>query len=349
MNMMAITPQDTNDVQVRYQDNFPRYVLGVSRYLQTSVMNTLHQSGYSDLRVGFEPYIALIGGVSIRLSDIAAVLGVTRQAANQTANQIEKAGYIKRLPDPQDGRAKQLVLTKQGQKLRDDGARVVAELQQEMADIVGLAAMENLIEIVDRLCSSLTLRTTAPAFLAKMNTQLAGRLPRLGDYIESRLMTLTKAKGHDGLKRSFSQFFLMIGPNGGRIQHIAEMQGVSKQAVGVIANELEDLGYLWRDADPEDARQVLPKYTDKGFNLLRDSIVSIELLEKELTGHIDDSDMIVLRDTMHSLYHTLHLEEDIFKNTGPIDIRAYAQQLKTQLGQEGAQFLGRLLLSSDDI
>ena len=37
---------------------------------------------------------------------------------------------------------------------------------------------------------------------------------------------------------------------------MAAIQDVSKQAISAIATELEVLGYLRREADPEDARQT---------------------------------------------------------------------------------------------
>ena len=44
-----------------YRDNFSRHLIGVSRYMQTRMMNTLQQEcGHRDLRLGFAPYITLI-------------------------------------------------------------------------------------------------------------------------------------------------------------------------------------------------------------------------------------------------------------------------------------------------
>ena len=71
---------------------------------------------------------------------------------------------------------------------------------------------------------------------------LAGLLPRFSDFLKHRLMALTAAKGHPDLKLSFAQVLSAIGPQGGRIQQMAELQGVTKQAISAIAVELEDLG-----------------------------------------------------------------------------------------------------------
>ena len=73
--------------------NFARHVLGLARYLQSQTMHTLCENyGHQNLRLNFEPYIALVGDHGVRLSDIAETLAVSRQSANQTANIIEAAG-----------------------------------------------------------------------------------------------------------------------------------------------------------------------------------------------------------------------------------------------------------------
>ena len=89
-------------------------------------------------------------------------------------------------------------------------------------------------------------------------------LPRLSDYSLQRLMELTRDKGHPGLKLSFGQVLTMIGPSGGRIQQMASIHDVSKQAISAIATELELLGYLRRETDPQDARQLGASFYQPG-------------------------------------------------------------------------------------
>lgn len=57
--------------------------------------------------------ITLVGG-GRRASDLADMLGVTRQAVAQVVDMLERAGYVERLPDPGDGRAKLICLTGRG-------------------------------------------------------------------------------------------------------------------------------------------------------------------------------------------------------------------------------------------
>ncbi len=329
----------------RYRHNFSRHLLGVARYLQTSMMHTLQeQCGHEHLRLGFSPYITLIGEGDKRLTDLAEILGISRQACNQAVKQVKAAGYIERTVDPADGRAKQLTLSPRGRKLRRDGVRIVAQLDQQFADIVGESQIADASRSLWKIYQSLSLGFTAQGNLPAGNTVMGGLLPRLSDYILQRLMELTHARGHPGLKLCFGQVLTLIGPNGGRIHQIAATQDVSKQAISVIATELEQLGYLQRHADPQDARQIVLQFTARGETLIADSVAGVEELEQEFAAIIGRAALKRLNSTMQDLYRGLLLEQDIFEHRATADISLLARQLQQQLGVRGSQALARLLL-----
>jgi DNA-binding MarR family transcriptional regulator len=341
------TNDNIDDIQLRYRDNFARHLMGVSLYLQSETMRTLiEECGHRGLRINFEPYITIIGERGARLSDIAERLKISRQAANQTANTIEAAGYIARQPDPEDGRAKLLVATERGHALRLDGAREAAKLQRQMQKIVGSGAISRAIDTLSRLNERLGLALPPPGDTGYVReAALGGLLPRLSDYTSQRLMMLTAAKGHPDLKLSFAQVLTTIGPDGGRIQQMAELHGVTKQAISAIATELEDLGYIHRVPDPADARQVLLHFTGSGRHLIADSVASVDTLEMEFEDLAGKRAIAGLANTLKALYNALHLEQDVFGKSGPLDIRALAGQLRAQLGEQGARTLAEILLT----
>jgi DNA-binding MarR family transcriptional regulator len=158
-------------------------------------------------------------------------------------------------------------------------------------------------------------------------------------------MELTRAKGHPGLKLCFGQVLTLIGPAGGRIQQIAATQDVSKQAISVIATELEALGYLQRQPDPMDARQIVLQFTERGKQLIADSVASVEQLEAEFAEIVGKTALKRMNSTLHELYRGLRLEQEIFESMDTADINLLAQQLQQQLGNRGSQELARLLLA----
>lgn len=345
MNTVALPNEPALLHRRKYRDNFARHCLGVSLYLQSEVMNVLTlKHGHSQLRINFEPYISLAGQKGARLSDIADALGISRQAANQVANQIETAGYLQRTPDPMDGRAKLLTTTPRANAMLRQGSREAVKLQARFADVVGERKLARVTATIFRLNRELGLLY---AFDENVTHVLAGVLPRLADYISQRLQHLTMSKGHPGLKRSFGAVLTAIGPHGGRIQQMANTRDVSKQAISAIASELENLGYIERSPDPDDARQVVLNFTAAGRQLIADSVASVGELERELAQLVGEKAFAEVTGTMSRLYRSLHLEEDVFGHADGNDIRVIARQLSRQLGDEGARALARLILSGE--
>src|SRR5690625_1814054 len=82
-------------------------------------------------------------------------------------------------------------------------------------------------------------------------------LPLLNEYLYGSLVASLSEKGFRGLRPSFSQVLGLIVLDQGRIQYIAAVTGVTKQAIATIANELARLGYITKDADPHDKRQII--------------------------------------------------------------------------------------------
>lgn len=332
-----------------YKSNFPRHLLGVSRQMQSETMQCLSKGyGHQQLRLGFEPYLSLVSEAGIRITELAEVLGLSKQACNQTANQIEKAGYIRRQADPLDGRAKRIVLTPRGRQLKLDGLKASADVQagysaltdeRELGALIGpLIALDEALGLSSCVVASESLGEGDDVAL------FAGLLPRLADYITRRLMVLTMGKGHPDLKQSFGQVLTLIGPSGGRINHMAAIQKVSKQAISATVAELDDLGYVSRCPDPADARQVVIHFTPRGQDLIADSVQSVEELESEFQSVIGESSLEYFKRVFLRLYQGLSLEAEVFSNLESADIPALAHQLRQQLGDDGVKALVAQLL-----
>ncbi len=73
----------------------------------------------------------------LRLTELAERAHTTKQAMRYTINQLEAAGYVERVPDPTDGRAKIIRLTERGWKLRRLGDEIIASLEEDCARQLG--------------------------------------------------------------------------------------------------------------------------------------------------------------------------------------------------------------------
>ncbi len=90
----------------------------------------------------------------LRLTELAERSHTTKQAMRYTVNQLEAAGYVERVADPTDGRAKIIRLTDRGLEARRVADEIINDLERECAHRLGEQRMrqfEDLIKDVRRV------------------------------------------------------------------------------------------------------------------------------------------------------------------------------------------------------
>jgi DNA-binding MarR family transcriptional regulator len=73
----------------------------------------------------------------LRLTELADRSHSTKQALLYTVNRLEEAGYVERVPDPADGRAKVIRLTERGWELRRVADEIMASMEEECVRQLG--------------------------------------------------------------------------------------------------------------------------------------------------------------------------------------------------------------------
>ncbi len=73
----------------------------------------------------------------LRLTELAKRAHTTKQAMRYTVNRLEEAGYLERVPDPADGRAKVIRLTERGWALRRVADEIMASMEKECVRRLG--------------------------------------------------------------------------------------------------------------------------------------------------------------------------------------------------------------------
>ncbi|AWZ04870.1 MULTISPECIES: MarR family transcriptional regulator [unclassified Streptomyces] len=103
----------------------------------------LGEAGHAD---GLRPLHGMVfqalGGRGATATELAERLGVTKQAAGQIVDDLERRGYVRREPHPGGGRRKLVVLTDAANAHLHAAGRVLHELEAELGrDSVDLAAL----------------------------------------------------------------------------------------------------------------------------------------------------------------------------------------------------------------
>jgi DNA-binding MarR family transcriptional regulator len=103
--------------------------------LQTS--EALAEQGYGDLRPMHLLVIERLLISEARATEIAEAIGLTKQATGQIIDRMDELGYVQRVPDPSDGRAKVLQLTDRGQRAAQTLRSIADENEKKMLAALG--------------------------------------------------------------------------------------------------------------------------------------------------------------------------------------------------------------------
>jgi DNA-binding MarR family transcriptional regulator len=128
-------------------------LLGVAfDHFSTEHTQRVAAAGYADIRPG---HGCVFGGIDpengSRLTDLADRAMMTKQTVGEVVSDLERRGYVERVPDPEDGRAKIIRLTTKGREVYLTGWRLNKELEDEWATRFGkdrVAALREALELV---------------------------------------------------------------------------------------------------------------------------------------------------------------------------------------------------------
>lgn len=84
------------------------------RSMEGGVLDALGAAGYGDLTAAQGRIFARIGPSGTRVTELAEQAGVTKQTAGFLVDQLERAGYVDRVPDPSDARARLVRIAPRG-------------------------------------------------------------------------------------------------------------------------------------------------------------------------------------------------------------------------------------------
>ncbi|MCF7551635.1 MarR family winged helix-turn-helix transcriptional regulator [Pseudonocardia sp. WMMC193] len=107
------------------------------RAMETEVMDALAEAGHGVLTLAQARVFQRIAPGGSRLTDLADQAQVTKQTAGVLVDQLQRAGYVQRVPDPSDGRARLVTFTDLGWRACAVANDTVAEIEARWADHLG--------------------------------------------------------------------------------------------------------------------------------------------------------------------------------------------------------------------
>jgi DNA-binding MarR family transcriptional regulator len=116
------------------------------RALEKRAYDAVAASGVGDITLAQARIASRIGPDGTRLSVLAEQARVTKQSAGFLVDQLEAAGYVERVPDPSDRRARLVRLTPRARAFVEIADAEVQRALQEWRDHVGAERLSQVVE-----------------------------------------------------------------------------------------------------------------------------------------------------------------------------------------------------------
>jgi DNA-binding MarR family transcriptional regulator len=120
-------------------------------------VNELHgrlaDEGHGEIRPGHGCVFRFIEVEGSRLTDLAERAGLTKQAVGEVVTDLEHLGYVERVPDPDDRRAKIVRLTDAGRDASQAAQRIFADIERRWAEGFGEERMAILRETLEEIAA----------------------------------------------------------------------------------------------------------------------------------------------------------------------------------------------------
>jgi DNA-binding MarR family transcriptional regulator len=109
------------------------------------------ERGHPEIRPVHGNVMQYLDDEGTRVSDLADRAQITKQSMAELVARLESLGYVERVADPSDRRAKLVRATRRGKELYAIAHEVVAELEAEWTRRLGKAKMRQLRALLEEL------------------------------------------------------------------------------------------------------------------------------------------------------------------------------------------------------
>lgn len=130
------------------------------------IFDDLHAAGFTDLGEAHMAVLRYPGPHGRRPSDLAAELGMSKQAVNYLLGTLEQSGYLRRTDDPDDRRSRRIELTDRGEEVARAIRATVVDIEMQLARELGDRDFAQLRALLERLNDTPFVRGTTALSMA---------------------------------------------------------------------------------------------------------------------------------------------------------------------------------------
>lgn len=149
--MESLTVEQLEELR---QEHIGRLLLRAHRAFSEQALRKLRQRGHTHLSMVHTTLLPHLDVNGTQATVLAERVGITKQAAGRIIADLEREGYVQRLPDPVDQRAIMIIFTDAGRQFLVDAYHVKKEIEEEYTALLGAERMQqlrsSLLDLLDR-------------------------------------------------------------------------------------------------------------------------------------------------------------------------------------------------------
>jgi DNA-binding MarR family transcriptional regulator len=123
--------------------------------LNARLNETVAERGFDDVRPALSVVFQHMRDSGSRITELAERAQLTKQTVVYLVNELVDLGYVERVADEADARAKLVRPTKRGRAAVAEARRVAAEIERDWAKLVGEAKLRELKGLLEELHDAL--------------------------------------------------------------------------------------------------------------------------------------------------------------------------------------------------
>jgi DNA-binding MarR family transcriptional regulator len=125
------------------------------RTMNARLLERLSERGHPDVRSSHGNVLQYLDDGGTRVSLLAERAQMSKQAMAQLVAHLEAHGYVERVPDPGDGRAKLVRATERGREVYAIARELMSEVDARLAERLGEAKLRRLRALLAELDAAL--------------------------------------------------------------------------------------------------------------------------------------------------------------------------------------------------
>jgi MarR family transcriptional regulator, temperature-dependent positive regulator of motility len=147
--MSRVSPKSYVPRSGRERYSVPRLLGESFRALDRQLHEGMVAAGFGDVRPAHYAVFRFLKPGGSRVAEMAEEARMTKQSMGELVAYLERRGYVERLPDPRDGRARIVAWTEVGVRWSEAAAERLEEIEDALAERLG--GQERLEEVAGSL------------------------------------------------------------------------------------------------------------------------------------------------------------------------------------------------------